>query len=460
MRQTKGNLIEILPSNALYILQINDNKDFVKSSALFLPVFNSLLYLDALSGFEFFIDQMPVSGEPTPVLISCYPKDNKPVLLFTSRAHEITFRSLLKSLKIDARNFIPFGNEKIYAYGVNYHKYYFCLYNKVFLVSEDIELLKKSIVQQKYPRTLLSDKSFAHLYQEIITKNNKQNWLIVNHELFLDALLPKINQSFQPVFFHLKELSSWSAFLIDDHEGDLVLSGYTLAQSTWLQVFTQNIDKESFTIPTHLFPANTLFFTTMKLSDPEQFARCHPVTDAVVAQDFLSLQPRVSGLFGIQTDSVIQYYGFLLADSLHPLPVPEAIDSMEVISPRKNTFANDIISINRNVFSRVLLSSLPVPPFHYALPEKNYYILADSVSALEKYRIVMQQGALSTRALNKFVQAAIPSSSRYDFCIFPTENFPLFPDIHTCSITLCVLSFSPPERGVLPVNIRLKMLQR
>ncbi|MEG2070432.1 MAG: hypothetical protein RR034_03555, partial [Bacteroidales bacterium] len=56
-RQNNAKLIETIPSEAAFIFEINDNEEFTKTSSSLIPYLNPVFSLEALSGFEFFIDK-------------------------------------------------------------------------------------------------------------------------------------------------------------------------------------------------------------------------------------------------------------------------------------------------------------------------------------------------------------------------------------------------------------------
>ena len=149
-RQTSGPLIETVPSEAAFIFEINDNEQFVKTSASLMPYLTEMFALDGLAGFESFLEKMPKKDGL--IMVSGFVNDGKIVPLFSTRMEERYFKSLLKLLQLDPRNNIKFEGYEIYSYGTHYKDFKFVFHNNVFSVSEDVELLKKSIVQLKYPK--------------------------------------------------------------------------------------------------------------------------------------------------------------------------------------------------------------------------------------------------------------------------------------------------------------------
>ena len=92
-RQTSGPLIETVPADAAFIFEINDNEQFVKTSASLMPYLTEMFALDGLAGFESFLEKMP--KQDGPILVSGYVSDGKIVPLFSTRMEERYFKSLL-----------------------------------------------------------------------------------------------------------------------------------------------------------------------------------------------------------------------------------------------------------------------------------------------------------------------------------------------------------------------------
>ena len=127
-RQNNARLIETVPENAAFIFEINDNISFVKSTLVLDEYLDELFAFDAFPGFQSFIDQSQLGNDQSSI-ISGHSKNDKLVLLFSVRMDERVFKSLLKTLKIDARNYVSFENTQIYSLGTHYKKFNFVFHN-------------------------------------------------------------------------------------------------------------------------------------------------------------------------------------------------------------------------------------------------------------------------------------------------------------------------------------------
>jgi hypothetical protein len=56
LKKSTAELLDAVPADATFVLQINDNEGFVKSIAPCMAYLEDFFSLDALPGFEYFID--------------------------------------------------------------------------------------------------------------------------------------------------------------------------------------------------------------------------------------------------------------------------------------------------------------------------------------------------------------------------------------------------------------------
>ena len=242
-RQTNGPLIETVPPDAAFVFEINDNEQFVKTSASLMPYLTELFALDGLAGYESFLEKM--NNRERVILVSGYVVDNKIVPLFSTRMDEHYFKNLLKLLQIDPRNNVTFEGYEIYTYGTHYKDFKFVFHNNVFSASEDVELLKKSIVQLKYPKGLAHDKSFKQLYK-LVEKNQKQNWLLVKPRIYAEYLKAKAIESCGPFIDQWAYLTSWCAYQIRFSDVEIFLSGYIDTENSAMRQFESALSDSEF----------------------------------------------------------------------------------------------------------------------------------------------------------------------------------------------------------------------
>ncbi|MDR2978833.1 MAG: hypothetical protein LBV02_00075 [Bacteroidales bacterium] len=460
-RQTHGDLVETIPPDASFILQLNDNENFVKTSNPLLPYLGEVLSLDALPGFEFFMDKFHGKNG---VIISCHQSDNNKKLLFSTRISETTFKELLKTLRIDPRNYIPFDNVKIYSFGTHYKKFNFTFHNNFFTISEDVELLKKSIVQIKNPRNLLSNKNFSTIYENIIQKNNKQNWLIVQNKPFFEETRFFLSDEYHLWSEQLANVSEWGAFVIRLNDKEVSLSGYALEGSPFFEKFKQQ--PTSGTADVQIVPFNSNSYTSVKTSDPTLFSSTisaiYPTADKEELAYFNKLLPVSTIAFHLQKDTVKYSYIALKIDSTVSSLVAIAPDSADntgiifkkyTIHPVKKGHFNTLLSIlHQNI------------DMSYYVEYQGHYIFSDTEVALQHY-INNLQSNFTQQPLYKFAKTNIPSENNFEFCFIAPEPdwtlpyaSPQAAHSHTVKgIQVISYSFSAPQKGFVPMNIYIKM---
>ena len=260
-RQTKSELIEAVPTDALFLYEVNDNASFSKDISPLLPYFNELFALDALPAFETVHNALPANQYD--ITISGHPIENGTVLLFNTHIDKASFKRLLKALTIDPANCETFEQQKIYTYGTNFKKLYFSFVNHILSVSTSMDLLKKSIIQHRHPKNLLSADDFKKLY-DLAEKNKKQNWLFVN-AAYVDGLCDYFTQETAAKIQAFKAMSPWAAFQIRFSNNEIMLSGYISSSAKILERFA-GITADS-TIPEEYLPYHATQYYKLDLPD-------------------------------------------------------------------------------------------------------------------------------------------------------------------------------------------------
>ena len=173
--------------------------------------------------------KLPKQKENYFLTISGHPGENSIKILYNTHIDKASFKKLLRSLSIDPANYTSFEQYKIYTYGTNFKSMKFVYFNHILTLSDDIELVKKALIQHTHPKNLLSDDTFKEIYQ-LSTKNIKQNWLLINNpeygksisSLFTDNVISSIKKD--------NRISKWSAFQLRVSQNELFLSGYLSTQ--------------------------------------------------------------------------------------------------------------------------------------------------------------------------------------------------------------------------------------
>ena len=99
LKKNTAEPLATLPADAVYVLQVNDNEVFMKSSVKCLPYLDEILSFNAMEGFEYFASQisayLPQTGQ---IVISGYlNRSNQLKLMMSTRASEGAFNQLLQS---------------------------------------------------------------------------------------------------------------------------------------------------------------------------------------------------------------------------------------------------------------------------------------------------------------------------------------------------------------------------
>jgi len=233
-RQVNAKLIETIPTDAVFLFQINDNETFLKTTKNIHSYISPLFGLDAYPGCQFFLDQLP--GRYNQVIFTGHVNDGVLSILFACKINERAFKQLLSKLRIDEKNHTNFDPCQIYTYGTHLKRFVFTYHKGIFLASENMILLKKAITQLKNPKNLIVLKSFEELFG-MIEKNNKQNWLILNYERYFDYLKAYFNEETNRILAHFSENVTWAAYQIRFSDLEISLAGYMAIHDNFRNYF-------------------------------------------------------------------------------------------------------------------------------------------------------------------------------------------------------------------------------
>ena len=260
-RQTKSELIEAVPTDALFLYEVNDNASFSKDITPLLPYFNEMFAMSALPAFETVHNALPANQYD--ITISGHPHESGAALLFNTHIDKNAFKRLLKALSIDPANCEKFEQQKIYTYGTNFQKLYFVFFNHILSISPNKDLLKKSVIQHLHPKNLLSVNEFKQLY-DIAEKNKKQNWLFVNNT-YWDMLGEYFTPDVASKLKTIKTLSNWAAFQIRFSQNEILLSGYATLKDGKLGPLKKV--KTDCDIPDNIMPYHTCWYHKLELPE-------------------------------------------------------------------------------------------------------------------------------------------------------------------------------------------------
>jgi len=235
-RQMNAKLIETIPTDAAFLFQINDNETFLKTVKNIHPYISPLFGLDAYPGCQFFVDQLP--GKYNQVVFTGHANGAFFSILFACKINKQAFKPLLAKLQIDEKNCIKFEQCKIYTYGTHFKRFVFTYHQGIFLASENVALLKKAIMQLRNPRNLTTHKSFVELFN-IIEKNRKQNWIILNQERYFSNFQDYFNDETNLALSQFSSNATWAAYQARFSGLDMLLTGYLAINGSFQNYFKQ-----------------------------------------------------------------------------------------------------------------------------------------------------------------------------------------------------------------------------
>ena len=411
-RQTSGPLIETVPPDAAFIFEVNDNEKFVKTSASLMPYLTELFALDGLAGFESFLEKMPKKDGP--LLVSGFVNDGQIVPLFSTRMEERYFKSLLKLLQLDPRNNIKFEGYEIYSYGTHYKDFKFVFHNNVFSVSEDVELLKKSIVQLKYPKGLTSDKSFK-LVHKMVDKNMKQNWLLLNPAVYAEYMKSKTEEPYFAMIDAWAGKSSWCAYQVRFSDVEMFLSGYMDTEKDEIQQYGSAVPEGDF--PQRVVPITANALTVVDDANPQSLAQYWDVnglSDIYQQKCYQRIAPVYMVYFSLPADTCNYHYCAMKIDTALASFDSFFNEDLNVDSIQKNT-PKSVFACNLIDFAS-LFSALYDDSYKSMMQVKDYYVLADTSTTLEYYKkVVKKTNYIETGNQFRFASANTPSDAVWSF---------------------------------------------
>lgn len=395
-RQTKSELIEAVPTDAQFIFEINDNKTFNQNIKNLSVYFNEAFSLESLPAYQTIHHKLPNKKENYFLTISGHPSDNGSKILYNTHIDKASFKKLLHSLSIDPANFTSFEQYKIYTYGTNFKSMKFAYFNHILTISDDIELVKKALIQHTHPKNLLSDDTFKEIYQ-LSTKNIKQNWLIINNReygksissLFTGDVISSIKKD--------SRISKWSAFQLRVSKNELFLSGYMRISGD--SALTMKRVKH-IQVPETFMPFATEWYHHRNYQD---WSTCH---------------------FSVAADSSKHHeYLVLLQDSLHKSFVP--FGNQAKAYELRNNYPSGIYPITDSTFSGRAATEFKA--YAFFIERDGNYLFVPSEEALAYYTKTMtQNGAITENRFYKFSQNNVASKDIEEFCYynFNSESSP------------------------------------
>ncbi|MCR4964780.1 MAG: hypothetical protein K6A41_03910 [Bacteroidales bacterium] len=398
LRQGASELIDVVPNDAAFLIEINEHEDFEKDCAKMQPIFSEILVMDAYPAFEDVYHNLP-KGNYTATL-SAHPGKESIHLLYNVQIDKASFRKLLKKLNLDPNNNIIFEKHKIYTFGTSYKSLKFVYFNHVLSISDDLEVLKKAIVQHRHPKNLLSDKEFKTLYT-VSQKNQKQSWIIFNNKAYLTYLNKYFNPEGLNSLRKLESLSTWSAFQLRTTESELFLSGYIPCE-------LKEPTTPKYELPESVMPQHVIRYAKSEGTD---YAATYMLVHA-------------EG----------ENYPFLILteDTIHPVLnklTVEKFDSLKINHPDGIYPADSIFNNLEKVFQPMFVT-IKQPTWKYCIVRDYQYILAAEKEDLQYLsRNYINESAFKNNQYYKFCKSCLPSKNVEEYTIINEDKGHLLEDL-------------------------------
>ena len=464
-RQSRSELIEVIPTDATFIFTLNDNDGFVVTSTKVAPYLNELFAIDALPAYETMRSKLP-AGEYD-LTISGHANNEGVSVLFNMHADKAAFKRLLRTLSIDPNNYTAFENNRIYTYGTNFKSMKFVFLNHVISFSTDIDLLKRAIVQHSHPKNLLSNKQFKELYN-LTEKNSKQNWLIINPKSYTKYLSSFLKNETAKIIADGLENTGWSALQLRFSGNEMFLSGYTLMENmdhhTIDRLKTDNINNRGELLS--IFPNHVNWYT--RAANGKSYWK--NVLDRTSGLDenqkstINQLSPSQVGCFSLHSDTNNYRYYVLLPDS--------TIDYLGTLYADSNRGDSVMIAHPNGIYPLpyILAPMMPVlmpDSMSWVVANDRVLVFAPSSEAATAYlKSFKSNEDLSKNRYYGFVNEAVASSSIFNYVILHEDADPYWPSQLSekgksshfgKEMRIFSLSCDAMEKGrnLLPVNLYL-----
>lgn len=461
LKKNTADALSAVPKDAVYVLQLNDNENFTYTSSKCMPTLSDLISLNAMEGFQFFYDQIVgKSKAKSTMVVSGHFNKEKTQLLMSVNADANDFARILKTLKINQKNHSTYKKIKIYEVATHHANYFICQHNGIFSAAENIKILQNSINCLGNSSNLISQADFT-VIQDVVNKNPKQNWFIVEHRRLAESLQGKVAENYREQFARIGELADWSAYLMTFSDYEMQLTGYsTLKKGSFYEKY-DGISVENGSVPAAILPCNLSYYESFQLGDNAALLSKNQVADSVSnlyralnAKELLHFAFNVGGeevrCTALPCDTAAEALTTLL----------DSVEMAPAITYKRHAIYACPISNLTDVENRA-----KAPQSNYFIENQGYYVFADSASILKSY-IDLVSGS-NTLAVNQqfvFAQSHLPSSFCYEMFFQNHDHIlsrylsPAFKKKKTPVKSIKVFAFNALSSidGLVPNNIYLK----
>lgn len=417
LKRNTAELISVVPADAAFVFQVNDNEVFVRSIGSCKTHINEVFSFDGLAGFEYFADMgITNSDNKKSIVISGHNDEQQLSLLFAVYMQKSSFQEILKNLKINPKDYVTYETRRIYTAATHFHEFKICYLNGIFVAAETQALLEKAIHNLAGMGSLPRLSDFGPV-NDIIHKNQKQNWLVINHSNFMDCQTAKLDTVYDAAFRSVSELSKWSAYQIRFNENEIILSGYsTISDGSFFGEYSSS--DASLTLPDNLIPASISSYVCSTLPKNYEFTTEVPDGDTTVSYT-TSLPMEDVVCFTIRRDTNLFRYMMIPADTTGADSVCFVPISGEESHYRGanilSCLATDLATVYPQLHQDFVTS--------YAIQYGDYYILTDTYAAVRAYLDeVTQSKVLASNQQYQFTKGNLPTGKGFELYYINNNN--------------------------------------
>ena len=264
--------MEMVPADAVLVVQVNDYEGFVKAEGYLRNYLSDAVPLGAFDGMEYFLQQFTEQPPGSSTLAcSAHDVDGHLALLLSVRISQKDFDNLLKVLEINDNNYHTYHGAHIYEVGTHSRTFSFCYHDGAFTVSENEKLLYASLDCLAKRNSIVEVEGFKKL-REMMDKNPKQNWLVVNHAALVASQKANVSPEFTNALSAIGQIADWSSYQMTVTAGEISLSGYSVMKDGSLFKQLENQQPAVQDVPATVVPAAAVDYACFHLSDAAGFS--------------------------------------------------------------------------------------------------------------------------------------------------------------------------------------------
>ena len=388
LRKSTADPMEMVPADAVMMVQVNDYDAFVKAEGGLRNYLSDAVPLGALDGMEYFLQQFTEQpAGSSPLACSVHEVEGRLALLLSLRISPKDFDNLLKVLEINNNNFHTYKDYHIYGMDTHHRSFSFCYHDGAFTVSENEDLLCSSLDCLSQRKSIAEEEGFKAL-REMMDKNPKQNWLVVNHAAFVSSQKANVSSEFEEALAALGNLADWSAYQMVVSAGEISLSGYSVMKDGSLFTQLENQQPDAQTVSAAVVPAAAVDYACFHLSDAGQFNTGNNLSEEA-KKAFSLLQSSEIHCFTL-SDSLDYHFFAVKCDTdtahlLSLLPAGHTLDSVGECGSYR---------FGHGSFAPVLHAGWRHCTPAVFLREGDYLIFADSTANLRMYQKAVKAGGV------------------------------------------------------------------